>query len=72
MRASLIAGAILAVLGAFIIIKGVSYAREDRVFKLAGIEAKVQQERPIAQWTDGVALGAGLVLVIAGFRKGRK
>lgn len=72
MRASLLAGAILAILGAFIIIKGVSYTREESVFKLGGIEAKVQQERPIPQWTGGVALGAGLVLLITGLRKGRK
>jgi hypothetical protein len=69
MRVSLIAGAVLAVLGAFIIIKGVSYTREESVFKLGGIEAKVAQERRIPGWAGGIALGAGLVLLIVGLRK---
>jgi hypothetical protein len=39
------------------------------VFKLGGIEAKMQQERRIPQWTGGLGLGAGLVLVAIGFKK---
>ena len=69
MRVSLVAGAILAVFGAFIIIKGLSYTREESVFKLGGIEAKVQQERQIPQWVGGIALGAGLVLLVVGLKK---
>lgn len=69
MRGTLIVGSVLAALGAFILIKGVSYTREESVFKLGGIEAKVQQERHIPEWIGGVALGAGLVLVVTGFKK---
>jgi drug/metabolite transporter (DMT)-like permease len=69
MRVSLVAGAILAVLGAFVIIRGVSYTREESVFKLGDLEAKVQQKRRIPQWAGGIALGAGLVLVVTGLKK---
>jgi hypothetical protein len=69
MRVSLIVGAILAVVGAFVIIKGVSYTREESVFKLAGIEAKVEQTHRIPEWAGGIALGAGLVLLVTGLRK---
>ena len=69
MRASLLAGAILAVLGAFIIIKGVTYSREESVFKFGDIEATVQQQRRIPGWAGGIALGAGLVLLVTGLKK---
>jgi hypothetical protein len=69
MRGALIAGVVLAVLGAFALIKGVSYTREESVFKFGGIEAKMQQERRIPDWIGGVALGAGLVLLVTGLRK---
>ena len=69
MRGALIAGVVLAVLGAFVLIKGVSYTREESVFKFGGIEAKMQQERRIPEWIGGVALGAGLVLLVTGLRK---
>jgi hypothetical protein len=69
MRVSLIVGAILAVVGAFVIIKGVSYTREESVFKLGGIEAKVEQKHRIPEWAGGIALGAGLVLLVTGLRK---
>jgi hypothetical protein len=69
MRVSLVAGAILAVLGAFIIISGVSYTREESVFKLGDLEAKVQQKRRIPEWAGGIALGAGLVLLVTGLKK---
>lgn len=69
MRASLLAGAILAVLGAFIIIKGVSYTREESVFKLGDIEAKVEQKHHLPEWVGGIALGAGLVLLVTGLKK---
>ena len=69
MRGALIVGVILSVLGAFVLIKGLSYTREESVFKFGGIEAKVQQERRIPEWIGGVALGAGLVLVVTGLKK---
>jgi drug/metabolite transporter (DMT)-like permease len=69
MRVSLIAGAILLAAGLYIVIRGVNYSREESVFKLGDIEAKVQQQHAVPEWIGGVALGAGAVLLIAGLRK---
>jgi hypothetical protein len=69
MRGTLIAGVVLAVAGAFVVIKGLSYTREESVFKFGGLEAKVEQKQRVPEWIGGLALGAGLVLVIAGLKK---
>lgn len=69
MRRVLIAGALLAAVGAFILIRGLSYTREESVFRLGNLEAKVKQERRIPEWVGGLALGAGLVLVVVGLKK---
>ena len=69
MRVSLIAGLVLAALGAFVVFKGVSYTKEESVFKFGGLEAKMQQKNRVPEWIGGVALGAGLVLVVAGLKK---
>lgn len=69
MRGALIAGSVLTLIGLVILIRGLSYTREESVFKLGDFEAKVQQERSVPQWLGGVALGAGIVLVIVGLKK---
>lgn len=63
------AGAVITAAGLFILIKGPSYAREESVFKLGDIEAKVQQERSVPEWIGGAAFGAGPVLVGVGLKK---
>lgn len=69
MRGTLIAGLVLAAVGAFMVFKGLSYTRDESVFKLGGLEAKVQQKHRVPEWIGGVVLGAGLVLVITGLKK---
>jgi hypothetical protein len=65
----LITGVVLALAGLFILIKGLSYTREESVFKLGSLEAKVQQEHNVPEWIGGVALGAGVVLIVLGMKK---
>lgn len=69
MRSALIVGVVLALAGAFIVFKGVSYTREESVIKFGSLEAKMQQKHRVPDWIGGVALGAGLVLMITGLRK---
>jgi putative Mn2+ efflux pump MntP len=69
MRSTLIAGVVLSLVGAYVVFEGVSYTREESVIKFGGLEAKMQQKHRVPEWIGGVALGAGLVLVIAGFKK---
>jgi hypothetical protein len=68
-RSVLIVGVVLTLAGLFILIKGMSYTREESVFKLGGLEAKVKQEHNVPEWIGGVALGAGIVLIVLGAKK---
>lgn len=69
MRVALISGAALAAVGAFLLLVGVSYTREESFFKVGEFEAKMQQEHRVPDWIGGVALGAGLVLFAVGLKK---
>jgi drug/metabolite transporter (DMT)-like permease len=64
-----ISGAALIVMGLWLLIRPPSYSREESVFKVGEIEAKVRQEHPVPGWAGGLALGAGLVLVVVGLKK---
>lgn len=63
MRTVLISGIALAAIGLYLLLKGASYSREESVFKIGGLEAKVQQQHRVPEWVGGVALGAGGVLI---------
>ena len=69
MRALQISGLVLIVVGLWIIIRPPSYSRDETVLKFGDIEAKVQQQRNVPGWAGGIALGAGSVVVLFGFRK---
>ena len=69
MRALQISGLVLIAIGIWIFIRPPSYSREESVFKFGDLEAKMQEQRPVPGWAGGMALGAGLVLVVVGFRK---
>jgi len=65
-RAVQVSGAVLIVIGLWMVIRPPSYSREESVFKLGDVEAKMQQERQVPGWVGGMALGAGLVLLVVG------
>jgi len=69
MRATQISGLVLIVLGLWIIIRPPSYSHDETVLKFGDVEAKMQQQRTIPGWAGGMALGAGLVLIVVGFRR---
>ena len=69
MPALQISGAVLIVIGLWMIVRPPSYSREESVFKLGDIEAKMQQEHSVPGWVGGIALGAGLVLIVVGIKK---
>ena len=69
MRALQVSGAALIVIGLWLMIRPPSYSREESVFKVGDIEAKMRQEHPVPGWVGGLALGAGLVLLVVGLRK---
>jgi drug/metabolite transporter (DMT)-like permease len=69
MRTIQIIGAILILGGIFILVKSPSYSSDKSLFKVGPVEAKVQEDHDVPPWVGGVAVAAGLVLVIAGLRK---
>jgi hypothetical protein len=68
MRALQIIGAVLILGGLFVLIRSPSYSSEKSVLKIGDVEAKVSQEHPIPAWAGGLAVVAGVVLII-GARK---
>jgi hypothetical protein len=69
MRILQIVGAILIAGGLFVLIKSPSYSSEKSVFKIGDVEAKVSQDHAIPPWAGGVAIAAGVVLIVVGGRK---
>jgi len=69
MRVLQVSGLILIAIGLWVIIRPPSYSRDETVLKLGDIEAKMQQQRAVPGWAGGMALGAGIVIVLVGFRK---
>jgi len=68
-RALQISGAVLIVVGLWTVMRPPAYSREESVFKLGDIEAKMQQEYRVPGWVGRMALGAGLVLFVVGITK---
>jgi hypothetical protein len=64
-----ISGLVLIAIGLWAIIRPPSYSSEESVIRLGDIEAKMQREHTVPGWVGGLALGAGLVLVVVGLKK---
>ena len=69
MKASSIIGLVLMAGGLFLILRPPHYSTQHSVLKLGGLEATVQQDRPLPGWVGGTILGAGLVLLSVGLIK---
>jgi hypothetical protein len=69
MRLLQVTSAILIAAGMFMIIRPPSYSREESVLKFGDIEAKMQRKHTVPAWVGGIALGAGLVLVVVGLKR---
>jgi drug/metabolite transporter (DMT)-like permease len=68
-RTAMISGLVLIAAGLYLVFRGVTYTQEQSVVKIGEFEAKVQQQRRVPEWIGGVALGAGVVLVVVGLRR---
>ena len=68
MRGLQILGAVLILGGLFVLIRSPTYSSEKSVLKIGDVEAKVSQEHAIPAWAGGLAVVAGVVLII-GARK---
>ncbi len=71
MRPMLIAGVLLLVLGAFVLLRGGSFTTRQDVLKVGDVKITADEQQSIPAWVGGLALLAGLGLVVAGAQKGR-
>jgi uncharacterized cupredoxin-like copper-binding protein len=69
MKPQLIAGILLAVLGAFIVFRGLTYGSQRSVIQVGDMKASVDARRSVPTWVGGVAIVGGVLLIGAGVRR---
>jgi hypothetical protein len=72
MKWQTIAGIVLVALGAFIVLRGLSYRSGHTMMRVGDFQASIDEQRAIPTWIGGVAIVGGLLLVGAsvGRRRG--
>lgn len=71
MRGLIVAGIVVAALGAFVLTRGISYPMHRSAMRVGDFEATVQEQRAIPKWVGVVAVAGGALMIGAGLR-GRK
>jgi hypothetical protein len=71
MKPTVIAGSVIAGLGAFVLVKGLSYGSQSNVLKVGDLQVTAEEQRMVPAWVGGVAVVGGLVLIGAGVGKRR-
>ncbi len=69
MRPSFLIGVILLVLGGFVLFRGLSYTSKREVVKVGELRASVDEQHTVPAWVGGLALAAGLGLIVIGVSK---
>ena len=69
MRASLILGVILVLLGGYILVRGTAILTTHDVVKLGDLHVTDTDSHPVPPWVGGAIAVAGAVLIVAGARK---
>lgn len=66
---SLVAGLLLMAAGAFVLLRGADFTTRRDVVEVGDVKITTSDKQTIPPWAAGVALAAGLALVVAGVRK---
>ena len=69
MKPLVLLGIVLAALGGFIVVRGLTYTKDKSVLEIAGLKASVEEKRSIPNWVGIVALVGGIGLIVAGAGK---
>jgi hypothetical protein len=69
MKGLTLAGILVAAVGIFILVRGLSYKSSDTVLEVGGLKASVEERRTVPTWVGVAAIVGGLVMVGAGARK---
>lgn len=68
MKPLTIAGIALAAIGAFILLKGLSYGSERSVMRVGDFQVSAEAQRVVPPWVGWVAIIGGVALIGAGVR----
>ncbi len=68
---SVIAGIILLLGGAFVLLEGGYITSRREVLDVGGLKISAEERHPIRPWVAGLALVAGTVLVVTGITRKR-
>lgn len=69
MKGLTLAGILVAVVGIYILVRGLSVTTSDTVLEVGGLKASVEEKRAVPSWVGVAAIVGGLVMVGAGVRK---
>ena len=69
MKGLVLAGILVAGLGIYILMRGLSVTTSDTLVEVGGLKASVEEKRAVPSWVGVAAIVGGLVLVGAGARK---
>lgn len=69
MRPLLIAGVLLLAFGAFVLLRGGSFTTRKDVLKVGDVQITADERQSIPTWVGGLALLAGLGLIVGGAQK---
>ncbi len=69
MRPQAIIGIILIIIGAVVVFRGLSYKSRDEVLRVGDMKATVEEKRAVPTWAGGVAIAAGIVLLVGGMKR---
>jgi len=69
MRSSLIAGIVLLVLGAFVLLRGASFTSRRDVLKVGDVKVTADEKQSIPPWVGWAAVVAGVVIIGVGARQ---
>jgi hypothetical protein len=69
MRILVLLGILLVAIGGYVILQGMNYTSQRSVVRVGDFEASMEEKRPVPGWVGGLAVVAGLALVVAGGRR---
>lgn len=69
MRGLVLAGILIAAVGIYILVRGLSVTTSDTLVEVGGLKASVEEKRAVPKWVGVAAIVGGLVMVGAGSRK---